>query len=70
MFTKVSHLGNPVKILSLGGFSSQNLVILAKSEPSESLSDVENVAQAHSVTPRGFFGEKSSPACVAGSRNS
>ena len=32
-------------------------MILAKSEPSESLSDIENVAQAHSVTPRGFFGK-------------
>ena len=55
MFSKVSHLDNPVNILSLGGFSSQNLVISAKSEPSGSLLDIKNVAQAHSVTPRGFF---------------
>ena len=60
MFTKVSHSGSPVKILSLGGCSSQNLVILAKSEPSGSLLDIENAAQAHSVTPRGFLGKMSS----------
>ena len=57
MFTKVSHSGNPVKIFSLGGCFAQNLVILAKSEPSGSLLDIENAAQAHSVSPRGFFGK-------------
>ena len=70
VFTKVSHSGNPVKILSLGGCSSQNLVILAKSEPSGLLLDIENAAQAHSVTPRCFFLEKCSPECVAGTQNS
>ena len=59
-------MGNPVKILSLGGCSSQNLVILAKSEPSGSLMDIKNTAQTHSVTPRGFGLGKCSPECVAG----
>ena len=56
MVKRVSHSGNLVKILSLGGCSSQNLVILAKSEPSGSFLDIENPAQTHSVTPRGLTG--------------
>ena len=64
MFRKVPHSGNAVKILSLGGCSSQNLVILARSELSGSLLDTENPAQDHKGTPRGFRLEKCSPECV------
>ena len=69
VFTKASHSGKPVKILSLEGCSSQNLVILTKWESSGSPLDIENPAQAHSVLYTGFRLGKCSPEFVAGTWN-
>ena len=52
MVKKVSHPGNLVKFSSLGGDSSQNLVILVKLEPSEYFLNVQNSVWGNSVTPR------------------
>ena len=55
MVKKVLHSGNLVKLLSLGGDSSQSFVNLVEPDPSGWFLDIQNPVWAHNVTLRGFL---------------
>ena len=66
---KVYIWANWSNFLSQMVYSSQNLVILIKWDPSGWFLDIQNPARAHSVTPREDSLKNFSRKCVAGTQN-